>query len=117
MASGPVCSAPALASGWSVVTPVSVIGTTLVIRFVALSKIALIVDGVNVTGTPSSEPESLVAYSVTPPLKASVGLEVTVVPPPCVTASVTPPASVIESAMNFIIVTVPPLATGISTLP
>jgi len=61
MDSSPVDSDPALASGWSVVTSVSVIGTAPVIGFAMVSRISLMVDGVNVTGMPSSEPESLVA--------------------------------------------------------
>ena len=52
---------PPLISNWSVVTPVIVIGTTPVATLARLSRTPLTVVGVKVSGTPSSEPVSLVA--------------------------------------------------------
>jgi len=57
----PVCSAPAMTIGWSVVTFVIVMVALLVRTLATVSSTALTVDGVNVSGTPSSEPVSLVA--------------------------------------------------------
>jgi hypothetical protein len=51
MTSEPVCSAPAVVSGWSVVTSVIVMGTIPVSRFASSSRIALDVDGVKHVGT------------------------------------------------------------------
>ena len=61
MLSGPVRRPPASASGWSVTTLVSVIGSTLVSRFAILSRTALTVVGVKQSGIPASLPQSLVA--------------------------------------------------------
>ena len=47
--------------GWSVVTFVIVMVALLVRTLAMVSSTALTVDGVNVSGTPSSEPVSLVA--------------------------------------------------------
>jgi hypothetical protein len=62
MVSEPVCSAPAVASGWSVVTSVIVMGTEPVTTFAMDSRTALTVEGVKQIGTaPSRLPQSLVA--------------------------------------------------------
>jgi hypothetical protein len=62
MSSEPVCSAPAVVSGWSVVTSVIVMGAIPVSRFARSSRIALEVDGVKHFGTrPYMLPQSFVA--------------------------------------------------------
>ena len=108
---------PPLISSWSVVTPVIVSGMAPVTRFASwsrpafgsLSRLTPIVDGVKASGTPGSpgaacsDPESCVAYSVTPSLKSCVALTVVTVVPSWVTVTVTLPLRSIESAVNFII--------------
>ena len=62
MVSEPVCSEPAVVSGWSVVTSVIVTGTAAVSLFAIDSRTALTVDGVKQIGrTPNRLPQSLVA--------------------------------------------------------
>ena len=62
-------------------------------------------------------PQSLVAWSVIPLLKPSVGLLVSVVCPPWVTDTVTSPDREAEPAVNSIICSVAPPETGMRTLP
>ena len=62
MVSDPVVSAPAVVSGWSVVTSVIVIGVAAVSRFAIDSRTASTVEGVKQIGsTPNRLPQSLVA--------------------------------------------------------
>jgi hypothetical protein len=59
MVSEPVCRVPAVASGWSVVTSVIVIGTAPVSRLAIDSRTALAVDGVKHFGRrPKMLPQS-----------------------------------------------------------
>src|SRR5512146_137633 len=92
-----------------------VIGTTPVTRLAMSSRTALAVDGVKVTGTPRMEPDSFVAYMVTPLAVNDASVSVPVCPASVIT--VVAPDMLIESTVNSIMVTVPPPASGRSTLP
>jgi hypothetical protein len=62
MLSEPVCSAPAIVSGWSVVTSVIVIGVSPLSRFASASRTVLDDDGLKHSGrTPKTLPQSSVA--------------------------------------------------------
>jgi hypothetical protein len=116
--SEPVCSAPAVVSGWSVVTSVIVIGVRPLSRFASDSRTVLDDVGVKHFGrTPKTLPHSSVASSVMPPLNPSVGLLVTVVSPSWVTDTVTPPDKVAELAVNSSICSDPPPDTGTVAIP
>src|SRR5579859_6917282 len=113
---GPYVSESAVVVAWSVVTLVNVVDVPDVTAFATYSSPAF--DGVNVsgpTGRPTigtfSVPTSLVAYSTTLPLNVMTGLLTITVCPASVIVSVARERSM-EDAVNFIIVTVPPLASG-----
>jgi len=73
--------------------------------------------GVIVTGTPSREPDSWVAYSTTWPVNCMDVPLVTDETPPWVTVSVGAPSRVSEFTVNSIMGTVVPLAVGICATP